>query len=203
MNGHETEVKFHVRDLKKIETRLLELKARLIQPRTHETNLRFDTPNSGLRNSGHVLRLRQDDRARFTFKGPSVEKEDGVASRVEIEFVVEDHESAKQFLEALGFQAVVFYEKFRATYELNGTHIMLDELPYGTFIEIEGEDIESIHSTANLLGLNWDAMARAGYHALYDRFSRKYGLDNAKLSFEELKDVKIDIADLGVTAADQ
>jgi adenylate cyclase class 2 len=203
MNGHETEVKFHARDLKKIETRLLELKARLIQPRTHETNLRFDTAASDLRKNKNVLRLRQDDKARFTFKGPSVEGEQGVASRVEIEFVVEDYDSAKQFLEALGFQVVVFYEKFRATYELNDTCIMLDELPYGTFVEIEGEDIETIRKIADLLGLNWDAMVKAGYHALYDRISGKYGLDNSTLSFEELKNTKIDIADLGIVAADQ
>ncbi len=202
MNGHETEVKFHVHDLKKIETRLLELEARLIQPRTHETNLRFDTVSNDLRSSQRVLRLRQDDKARFTFKGPSVENEGGVVSRREIEFVVEDHESAKQFLEALGYQAVVFYEKFRATYELNNTHIMLDELPYGTFVEIEGENTGEIHNIANLLGLNWGAMIKAGYHALYDRFSEKYGLDNSKLSFEELKNTKIDIADLEITAAD-
>jgi adenylate cyclase class 2 len=203
MTGHETEAKFHVRDLRKIEARLLELKARLIQPRTHETNLRFDTENSDLRNSQRVLRLRQDDKARFTFKGPSVEKELGVPSRREIEFIVEDHESAKQFLEALGFQAVVFYEKFRTTYELGDTHIMLDELPYGTFVEIEGEDVEAIRNIASQLGLNWDAMIKAGYHALYDRVSGKYGLDNSKLSFEELKNTKIDIADLEISAADQ
>lgn len=202
MNGHETEVKFHVRDLKKIETRLLKLKARLIQPRTHETNLRFDTPNNDLRKSKRVLRLRQDDKTRFTFKGPSAEKEDGITSRREIEFIVEDHESAKQFLEALGYQPVVFYEKFRATYELNNTHIMLDELPYGTFIEIEGQNAEEIRSISNLLGLNWEAMIKAGYHALYDRISGKYGLDNSRLGFEELKNTKIDITDLGITAAD-
>ena len=138
MNGQEIEAKFHVQNLRKIELRLLELKAQLIQPRVHEVNLRFDRPDGELRNSFRVLRLRQDDIARFTFKGPSVEKEGGILSRQEIEFEVGDFDSAKQFLEAIGFQVVVFYEKFRTTYELNNTHIMLDELPYGSFIEIEG-----------------------------------------------------------------
>lgn len=35
MNEQEIEVKLYVRDLKKIELRLLELKAQLIQPRLH------------------------------------------------------------------------------------------------------------------------------------------------------------------------
>ena len=202
MNGQEIEAKFHVQNLRKIELRLLELKAQLIQPRVHEVNLRFDRPDGELRNSFRVLRLRQDDIARFTFKGPSVEKEGGILSRQEIEFEVGDFDSAKQFLEAIGFQVVVFYEKFRTTYELNDTHIMLDELPYGSFIEIEGENVESIHSIADLLGLNWDAMVKAGYHALFERVAGKYGLDISKLSFENLEGVTIKITDMGIVAAD-
>ena len=202
MNGQEIEAKFHVQNLRKIELRLLELKAQLIQPRVHEINLRFDRPDGELRNSFRVLRLRQDDIARFTFKGPSVEKEGGILSRQDIEFEVGDFDSAKHFLEAVGFQVVVFYEKFRTTYELNDTHIMLDELPYGSFIEIEGENVESIHSIADLLGLNWEAMVKAGYHALFERVAGKYGLDVSKLSFENLESATIKTTDMGIVAAD-
>ncbi len=202
MNGQEIEAKFHVQNLRKIELRLLELKAQLIQPRVHEVNLRFDRPDGELRNSFRVLRLRQDDIARFTFKGPSVEKEGGILSRQEIEFEVGDFDSAKQFLEAIGFQVVVFYEKFRTTYELNDTHIMLDELPYGSFIEIEGENVETIRSVADALGLNWEAMVKAGYHALFERVAGKYGLDVSKLSFENLEGVTIKTTDMGIVAAD-
>ena len=202
MNGHETEAKFYVNDLKKIELRLRKLKAQLIQPHTHETNLRFDNINSELRNSFRVLRLRQDEKARLTFKGPSVEKEGGVLSRQEIEFVVEDFETARQFLEALGFQVVVFYEKFRTTYELNDIQIMLDELPYGTFVEIEGDNVEAIHNIANVLGLKWNAMVKAGYHALFEQVAEKYNLDFSQLSFSALEKVKITQEDLSVQAAD-
>ena len=202
MNGQEIEAKFHVQNLRKIELRLLELKAQLIQPRVHEVNLRFDKPDGELRNSFRVLRLRKDDIARFTFKGPSVEKEGGILSRQEIEFEVGNFDSAKQFLEAIGFQVVVFYEKFRTTYELNDTHIMLDELPYGSFIEIEGENVETIRSVADALGLNWDAMVKAGYHALFERVAGKYGLDVSKLSFENLEGVTIKTTDMGIVAAD-
>jgi adenylate cyclase class 2 len=202
MNGQEIEAKFHIRDLKKIELRLLELKAQLIQPRVHEINLRFDRSDGELRNSQRVLRLRQDDKARFTFKGPSVEEEGGILSRQEIEFWVGDFESAKQFLEALGFQVVVFYEKFRTTYDLNNTHIMLDELPYGSFIEIEGDNAEAIHNISDLLGLNWDAMIKAGYHALFERVAGKYGLESSQLSFTALENVKIKLTDMDIKPAD-
>ncbi|MCC6271397.1 MAG: class IV adenylate cyclase, partial [Microbacteriaceae bacterium] len=166
-NGQETEAKFYVRDLKKVEVRLLELKAHLIQPRVYEVNLRFDFPDGSLRRDFKVLRLRKDTHSKFTFKGPSEEREGGVMSRQEIEFNVADFESAKQFLEALGYIPVVFYEKFRTTFEFKDAHIMLDELPYGEFVEIEGENIQTLHEIADLLGLNWNEMVKAGYHALF------------------------------------
>jgi len=202
MNGHETEVKFFVRDLKKVEMRLQELKAHLIQPRVHEVNLRFDNANSSLRQNLKVLRLRKDTEAKFTFKGPSEEREGGVLSRREIEFTVGDFDAAQQFLEALGFIPVVFYEKFRATYELNDVLIMLDELPYGTFVEIEGEDIKTLHQVADLLELNWEAMVKAGYHALFERAAAKHNLELSQLSFKALEGVKIQPEELSIAPAD-
>lgn len=53
--------------------------------------------------------------------------------RREIEFTVGNFESAIQFLEALGFEPAAYYEKYRETHELNGAHVMLDELPFGSF----------------------------------------------------------------------
>jgi adenylate cyclase class 2 len=85
----ETEVKFYIQDLDRLKTRLEELGAHLIQERVLETNLRLDLPDASLRAEGRVLRLRQDTAARLTYKGAS-QKEDGILSREEIEFTVED-----------------------------------------------------------------------------------------------------------------
>src|SRR5512140_3465038 len=111
-SGQETEVKFYIQDLKKVEARLRDLKAQLVQSRTLETNIRFDLPDARLRLEGRVLRLRQDTEARLTYKGAG-KKEQGILSREEIEFVVENFEKAKRFLEALGYRKSVFYEKYR------------------------------------------------------------------------------------------
>jgi adenylate cyclase class 2 len=202
MNEQEIEAKFFVKNLNGIELRLQFLKAQLIQPRIHEINLRFDNADNELRSTFRVLRLRQDDKARLTYKGPSEEQPGGILSRREIEFIVEDFDRARDFLEALGYGVVVFYEKFRATYKLNDTHIMLDELPYGQFIEVEGENAETIHRTTDLLGINWDAMVRAGYHALFERVTGKYNLEPSQLSFAALEKVNITAEDLGIVAAD-
>src|SRR5688572_9897750 len=117
-NGLETEAKFYVRDLDRIKSRLEELEARLVQERILERNIRFDLPGAPLRAEGRVLRLRRDTSTKFTYKSAST-KEQGVLSREEIEFEVEDFEKAKRFLEALGYEKLVYYEKYRATYALH------------------------------------------------------------------------------------
>ncbi len=202
MNSHETEAKFYVRDLKRIETRLQELKAQLFHARVHETNLRFDNPTGDLQRAFKVLRLRNDTEAKFTFKGPSEAREDGLLRRREIEFTVSDFESAKQFLEALGYVPVVFYEKFRTTYEINVTHIMLDELPYGDFVEIEGEDTAAIHEISNQLGLDWESKVKMGYHAIFERVAGKFKLDPFQLSFQALEAIHMTADDLNIVPAD-
>ena len=200
VNNSEIEAKFHVRDLSKVAARLAEVNANLTQPRTHEVNLRFDTPEHSLRQSGRVLRLRQDNKIRMTYKSAS-EKSDGILSRTEIEFAVEDFDKAKQFLEALGYKTLVMYEKFRTTYELNGTRIMLDELPYGNFIEIEGNSNQEIRSTADKLGLKWVTI-EISYHALFERLCKARNLTIKDLSFENFNGMPISADELGIRPAD-
>jgi adenylate cyclase, class 2 len=200
--GQETEAKFYVRDLGGVESRLSELEARLIQERILETNIRFDLPGAPMRAEGRVLRLRRDTSVKFTYKSAST-KEQGVLSRKEIEFGVEDFEKAKRFLEALGYQKLVYYEKYRTTYELNDMLIMLDELPYGNFVEIEGATVDVIHAIADQLNLEWNSAIATSYNALFDRVRSALNLSVQDLSFEEFRDIKVDAAHLGVIAADR
>jgi len=209
----ETEAKFYVSDLDGIKARLQSLEARLIQPRVLETNIRFDLPDDGLRSVGQVLRLRQDTEARLTYKTGSTNQQ-GVLSRKEIEFVVDDFEKAKRFLEALGYQKLFYYEKYRTTYELqiseslrdlgNLVHVMLDELPYGNFVEIEGERIESIRIVAEKLNFKWDTAIPTSYHVLFDQLCAKYTeLDKMDLSFNSLCELNVTSDDLLVEPADK
>ena len=204
-SGQETEAKFYVRDLNKVESRLHELEAQLLQERVLETNIRFDLPGARLRTEGRVLRLRRDTSTKFTYKSAS-RKEQGVLSREEIEFEVEDFDKAKHFLEALGYQKLVYYEKYRTTYALGPSesliHIMLDELPYGNFIEIEGETVDAIRAIADQLGLNWDAAIATSYNALFDRVRSALNLSAQDLSFAEFSNIRVNATHLRVQAAD-
>ena len=205
-NGQETEAKFYVLNLAEIEMHLQDLGARLIQAQVLEANVRFDLPDARLQSDRRVLRLRRDTEARLTYKSAST-NEQGVLSRTEIEFFVEDFEKAKQFLEALDYQPIFYYEKYRTTYILQlsegPVHVMLDELPYGNFVEIEGETIESIRQVSEALHLKWIAAIGTSYHALFKRVSQTLDLSFQDLSFEKFAGIQVSSADLGVQVADE
>ena len=219
----ETEVKFCVRNLPQppppsghlpqIQRILGRLGGGLIQPRTFEVNLRFDTSNGDLQRAGRVLRLRKDDHAHLTYKDDSQNIE-GALTRREIEFVVDDFDSAKKFIEALGYEVAFIYEKYRTTYALSPqtsevfkdlrgleAHIMLDELPYGNFIEIEGE-LDMLRPIAEELQLDWNKAIPASYHALFERLRKSRGLPFRDLTFENFKGIKVSPKDMMIIYAD-
>lgn len=197
----EKEVKFYISDLSGLQERLRSLGAELVTPRVFERNLRFDTPDLRLTASRQVLRLRQDNGATITYKGPSVEVE-GVRVRQEIEMEVSDFDQAGKLLEALGYSLAVQYEKWRTTFHFNGLEIDLDELPFGTFCEIEGEDTDRIRSTATILALDWETRISASYLGLFDELKHRKKLLVGNLTFEDFKNIPVTPKDLGVTAAD-
>ena len=200
-NNEEIEVKFHVHDLNGLEMRLQQLGAHLVQPRSREVNLRFDRPDGSLERSHRVLRLRQDAQARLTYKGPG-KLRDGVRVREEIEFSVGDFDATQTLLEALGFQVAVLYEKFRRAYGLGETRVMLDEMPYGDFVEIEGPRAGAIREAAQALGLPWDRRITSSYLAIFHALRRKRKLKFRDLTFANFAGNTFTPDDLGIPFAD-
>ena len=201
MDNQEIEVKFYVRDLSPIQERLESSGASLVQPRVLETNLRFDTAEKELSRTYRVLRLRYDTEARLTYKGPS-ENSDGVRIREEIEFTVSDFQKARALFESLGYQISLIYEKFRTMYDLKDVHVVLDEMPYGKFVEIEGPGLDAIRAVNQVLGLQWEASVPSSYTALFDQLKAKKGFSFRDLTFENFSDLDISSEDLAVTPAD-
>lgn len=197
----EKEVKFYITNLIALKDRLLAIGAAQLQPRTHEINFRFDTPDRQLSQSGRALRLRQNTHTRLTYKG-STTLEEGVRVRPEYEVVVNDLETTRAILEGLGYIQITSYEKWRTTYQYNGLEITLDELPYGHFSEIEGADCAAIQSTARILALDWETRIQASYLELFDALKLKQNLSLDDLTFQALAGLVIHWQDLGVKPAD-
>lgn len=197
----EIEVKFILRDLPGLAARVQALGGRVSAPRVHEVNLRFDTPDLSLTRQHRVLRLRQDANAVMTYKGPA-NLGQGVAARLEIEFQVSNFQAARHLLEALGYQVSIWYEKYRTTYELGEVLVTLDEMPFGSFAEIEGPDAPAIRTAAAALKLDWEARCTASYLALFDQLRASRGLKARNLSFEELQGTSTSPEDFGLRYAD-
>ncbi len=201
MSEQELEVKFFLKDLGTLERKLKSAGANLIQPRIFELNLRFDTQYGELNQGGRVLRLRQDAQAVLTYKGPSQPRQD-VSIRQEIEFTVSDFTAARHLLEALGYQVAVTYEKYRTTFTLDEVEIVLDEMPFGDFMEIEGPDPTSIQAIAGKLGLNWEARCTESYMGLFRRLQENLKLAFRDLTFSNFSQMKVNPEELAVKAAD-
>lgn len=197
----EIEAKFLLRDLAAFRQRLEALGAEKVQDRHHEINLRFDLPDGSLTRAHRVLRLRQDDRALLTYKGASQEGAE-VAIRQEVEVEVNDADACRRLLEALGYQVSMIYEKYRTTYRLGAAEIVLDEMPFGLFCEIEAPDAGTIHQLAQQLHLNWEARIWLGYYTLFDRLKTLTGLTMRDLTFENFRQNPVDLKILGIAFAD-
>ena len=117
-----------------------------------------------------VLRLRRvSGKATLTFKKalPTVSS---IKQRREEETVVADPEAMEAILVALGFTPALVYEKRRQTWRLGKTEIVIDVLPFGLFMEIEGRvsDIKAVERKLGLKGLKAES-------ATYPQLTVKHG----------------------------
>lgn len=117
-----------------------------------------------------VLRLRRvDGKATLTYKKalPGISS---IKQRREEETQVEDPEAMEAILVALGFTPSLVYEKRRQTWRLGNAEIVIDVLPFGLFMEIEGRvsDIRAAERKLGLKGLKAES-------ATYPQLTRKHG----------------------------
>lgn len=93
-----------------------------------------------------------------------------IKQQQEDETHVSDAEAMEAILDALGFVPALVYEKRRATWRLGTAEILIDELPFGLFMEIEGteSEIRKIERELAIKGLR-------GEHATYPQLAQRHG----------------------------
>ena len=185
----EVEVKLRTPDLHAVARALDAAGATLRKPRVFERNLRYDSAHGLLTAAGIVLRLRQDEAAKLTYKADaSVER--GIVSRFEAEVEVSDFETMDVILRRLGYEVALVYEKYRTTYTLAGAEIVLDELPYGNFTEIEG-DSATIERVVGRLGLGACRRMAGSYVDIFWDVKARLGLDARDCTFDNFADIDV------------
>lgn len=123
-----------------------------------------------------VLRLRKiEGKTILTYKR-RIQNDSAVKHQIEYETGIENAEEIEHIIENLGFQKTLVYEKRRRTWEFLKTEIVLDTLPFGLFMEIEGE-MSAISEVENFLG----AEDFPAVHETYPHLTLEFGERNGNI----------------------
>ena len=127
-----------------------------------------------------ALRVRKiGDRTLLTYKR-RVENGSHAKHQIEYETVVEKADELEKIIESLGFEKALVYEKRRQIWRFRAVEIVLDELPFGQYMEIEGS-ITAIAEAEMLLDIEGFAVENETYPHLTERFGvRKENLIEAR-----------------------
>jgi adenylate cyclase class 2 len=121
---------------------------------------------------GCALRLRRvNGRAYLTFKRRLPSKS-AIKHQEEHEVAVTDPDGMDWILRSLGFQPGLVYEKRRTSWNVNGAKVVIDELPFGLFMEIEAS-VKEIKRTEKLLGAESLPAVMETYPTMTARFGKE------------------------------
>ena len=122
-----------------------------------------------------VLRIRKtQDKTILTYKR-WIPNEFNIKQQIEHETEVVDADELEKIIENLGFVKVLVYEKRRKTWHFRAVEIVLDELPFGEFMEIEGT-VMTIAEAEMFLDIEDFETEHETYPSLTARFGKK--IDN-------------------------
>ncbi|MGD8991962.1 MAG: class IV adenylate cyclase [Desulfobacterales bacterium] len=185
MQKREVEVKFFLDDIDRMQRCIADLGAES-KGRVFESNVRYDDDGHTLSKKQSLLRLRQDQKAILTFKSKPAATSQDFKIFNELEVEVSDFNTMHQILARLGICAVQRYEKWRETMILGPTTFLLDTMPYGKFLEIEGRESDIRHY-ADRLNLKWHQRIIKNYLEIFDILIKKRHLSFQDLTFENFE----------------
>jgi len=118
-----------------------------------------------------VLRLRKTgDRSILTYK-ESIGPEKALKQKIEFETEVADVDAMEEIIRKLGYRLAIVYEKRRRTWHMDNVEIVLDELPFGFYMEIEGTE-RAIIKAEKKLAIKRLVPEIRGYPKLTVRYGR-------------------------------
>jgi len=190
-NPVEIEVKFYLADVNSVRERILATGATL-SGRVFETNLRFEDEAKSLKDRGMLLRLREDERIRLTLKTLATEPDRDFKIHHELEVQVDDFHTCHGILEGLGFRPEQTYEKWRETFTLGDSKLLVDTMPYGPFLEIEGPKSD-IRKVSDQLRLKWEERVLLNYIEIFEVIRREENLPFYDITFDNFEKTPVNI----------
>lgn len=161
------------------------------------TNIDKDEMRAHLRKAGAILERPEFLQRRKTFNFPKGNEVNGGWARVrdegnkitmsikivdgdkienqkEICITIGDFEQGAALLKTVGCVEKAYQETKRELWKLDGVEVTIDEWPFlESFVEIDGESEEVVHSVAEKLGFDWDVARFCSVAPLY---AEKYGI---------------------------
>lgn len=121
---------------------------------TLEKTIRVDTCNLDLEEKGIFLRVRSGFNNTITMK-EKISEDIITRKRLETEFEIEDIDKMQYIFRKIGLSFFRIMEKYRMKWSYENVSIVVDELPFGIFMEIEAEKsrIDKIVSDLGLEGV--------------------------------------------------
>jgi len=188
----EIEIKFHLPTPETTRLDILSLGATSMG-RLFERNVCFENKERTFKVRDILLRLRRDDKSRLTFKSPPDSRDDQFKVYNELEVEVSDFDTCFAILKRLGFLPERTYEKWRETFVLDQTKLLIDTTPLGTFLEIEG-DRSKISALATQLGFDWRHRILLNYLEIFDIINRQGHLGLTDMTFDSFRSVGVELS---------
>lgn len=130
--------------------------------------------NDHLRETGSIVRMRKTDRRSILTYKRRVGDQSDVKRQIEHETEVSDPAAAEAIIAELGLKPVLIYEKYRDTWNFRAVELVIDELPFGDYMEIEGS-ITAIREAEMLLGIEDLEIEHETYPRLTGRLGERSG----------------------------
>jgi adenylate cyclase class 2 len=158
-------------DIESLKKKLISLGGNLVCEKTLQKRTNLHLPIS-TRDSRKWLRVRtKGDKTTLALKMILDQKMQG---QKELEFDVPNYDKAVELLENIGCEVKAEQESYREIWAYKNIEITFDEWPFlEPYIEIEGQNEESVVNTANELGLDWK---NAKFCTASKLYADKYGV---------------------------
>ncbi len=137
----------------------------------------FDYSDGRLEKIGGWVRVRDEgDKVTMSYKQLN---DRSVHGTKEVNLVIDNFETSREFLLAIGLEQKAYQETKRESWQLDGTQIELDEWPWiKPFIEIEADSEEKLKRVSGQLGLEW---SQAVHGSVENAYQAEYDVTEAEI----------------------
>lgn len=170
----EVELKFPLEDVDSSRIVLQKLGFVIDQKRGLEINTMFDNKSGLMQQSNGRIRLRKTIKGvEFCYKLPLVSE--GIKRELELEVELSDYAIMESILEKMEYTPTTGYERYRTILSKDGVKVTIDEFPFASFLEIEGDE-ENIISVAGEIGFDLKDNLMKPCDTLFSEWREERGL---------------------------